>query len=181
MAAASPDGGYIITGDNHRVTRMWEVKNGKMIWEQGGLEGQVISMAFHPSGRTIAAGSSDNTIKIFDVDTGKVLRILRGHEGWVTGVAFSPNGRWLISAGSDDTTIRLWDFETGRLVLTFVGFYNGEWISYNKDGYFVASPDAGRHLLWRVDQTLYPFSDFSEKYNRPDLIAQSVSGGAELQ
>lgn len=44
-------------------------------------------------------------------------QILTGHHGEVTAIALSPNGE-LIASGSTDKTIRLWSFETGKLLYT---------------------------------------------------------------
>jgi WD40 repeat protein/serine/threonine protein kinase len=48
------------------------------------------------------------------------LRALRGHEGKITSVAISSNGRRLVT-GSEDHTAKVWDAETGRLLLTVTG------------------------------------------------------------
>lgn len=48
------------------------------------------------------------------------LQVLEGHSSWVTSLALSRNQRIIASSSLDDT-IRLWDFATGRLLMTLTG------------------------------------------------------------
>lgn len=73
-------------------------------------------------------------IYIFDASTNKVDRILAGHVPGVGSLAWSPDGR-LIASGAPMLTgkkewvrdldpIRIWDVETGKMIMSFVGFYD---------------------------------------------------------
>jgi len=44
----------------------------------------------------------------------------RGHLDTVNSLCFSPNGKYIVS-GSSDNTLKLWDFESGKVLRTFVG------------------------------------------------------------
>lgn len=45
---------------------------------------------------------------------------LVGHTGGINSIAVTPDGSQILS-GSNDKTVKLWDFETGRLLSSFVG------------------------------------------------------------
>jgi serine/threonine protein kinase len=63
-----------------------------------------------------------------------VLRKLEGHEGPVESVAFSPDSRRVLS-GSEDGTLRLWEVETGKPLLTVPGHPKGVWsVAFSPDG-----------------------------------------------
>jgi hypothetical protein len=73
------------------------------------------------------------------------------HHGPVHCCAWSPDGRRLLS-GSDDQTLRVWDAESGNLLLTCALVGPGETAALDPQSQRIlwASPGAGRYLGWRV-------------------------------
>ena len=69
-----------------------------------------------------------------------------GHTGRVTSVAFSPDGKRIVS-GSRDHTVKVWDVQTGKELLTLKG--------HNWDVFSVAfSPDGKRIAEGSLDHTV---------------------------
>jgi hypothetical protein len=79
------------------------------------------------------------------------LAITDGHHGRATCCAWSPDGRRLLS-GSYDNTLRVWDAESGRMLLTCVLTGPGEEaaVDFASNRVLWASPGAWRYLGWRV-------------------------------
>src|SRR5262249_42950993 len=72
-----------------------------------------------------------------------------GHNKAVNRIAFSPDGRRIASASSDGTA-KIWDVETGKVLLTFTG-HSGEvlGVAFRSDGAQVASCGEDRRIrLW---------------------------------
>ena len=79
------------------------------------------SVAYSPDGKTLAAvgeSFSGDTILLLDAETGEMKASLEGHDEPVRSAAFSPDGKTLVSSGGwADDTIRVWDVESGALLI----------------------------------------------------------------
>ena len=154
--AFSPDGKKIACGMNYvswektRNVRLYTV-DGKLLWQRGGHEKNVNSIAFSPDGLFVVSGSDDRTIKLWDID-GKLLRTYKGHTKEVTGVAFSPDSRMIVSCSYDGTT-RLWDLKGKLLKKLDVGGYVKETV-FSHDGKKIALIDSGFLYVWSYDDKL---------------------------
>jgi WD40 repeat protein len=79
--------------------------------------------------------------------------VLRADERGVNCVAPHPDGRHVATAGLADRTVRAWDLETGREVVSFVG-HTAEvrWLAFSPDGWILATAAAdGTVRLWNVE------------------------------
>jgi WD40 repeat protein/class 3 adenylate cyclase len=108
--AFSPDGKYILSGDNDNIARLWDIQTGQEIRQFVGHRDLVYSATFSPDGKYVATASNDSTARLWDTQTGQELRRFTGHTAGVENVAFSPDGKYLLTA-SDDGTARLWDVD----------------------------------------------------------------------
>ena len=94
-----------------------------------------------------------NKIKPYTMEAEVALRkalshnnaILKGHTSCVSSAMFSPNGKRIISA-SDDETIRLWDFQTGRLLQIIEGHFGT--VHFSPNGKFFVSTSDKTVSLW---------------------------------
>ena len=59
----SPDGGYLATGSEDKLARIWEIASGREILRQT-YKDWADAVAFSPDGRLFAAGSRDHTARI---------------------------------------------------------------------------------------------------------------------
>ncbi|KIM86900.1 hypothetical protein PILCRDRAFT_815342 [Piloderma croceum F 1598] len=69
-----------------------------------------------------------------------IVAVMEGHTGWVSSVAFSQDGKHIVS-GSHDQTIRVWDSETGDVVLgPLEGHTHGvKSVAFSQDGKRIVS------------------------------------------
>ena len=91
------------------------------------------AMAFSPDGHTLAVGDISGSITLIDVDSKNINAELIGHGGEVVALAYSPDGKTIVS-GAEDRSLRIWNANTGFLLLTREMLQNVHWISFSPDG-----------------------------------------------
>ena len=149
----SPDGSTLATsGTGSEKIYLWDVTSRQLKATLIGHLKGVPSIAFGPDGNTLASGSYDGTVRLWDTASGQTIDILIVHSDTfaVWSVAFSPDGNTLAS-GSEDT-VRLWDVETGELLLALNGRTGAvRSVAFSPDGNTLATgSDDNTVRLWDV-------------------------------
>ncbi len=122
--AFSPNGRHLASGSGEHGIRLWELmeRDDRVFLTKPkhmqGYNVPAVDVAFSPDGNRLVSGGgrSDRTVRLWDVVSGKEIR------QWTTGqdpandVAFSLDGRRVAALCGDDA-LRIWDGETGDLVL----------------------------------------------------------------
>ena len=107
--------------------------------DTGGHMAAIRGIAFTPGGKQLVSAGEDKVIRVWDVASGKTVRTIRGESalgslGKIFAMALSPDGKWLavggdlrtstgtnLQGGGETQTIRLYDFESGKLVALLKG------------------------------------------------------------
>jgi hypothetical protein len=69
--------------------------------------------------------------------------------------------------------IRFLRRDTDAVVVTVLK-KGSEWIAYNAEGYFVASPGGAEKVFWRVGSRMLPLETLRQKFENPALLADSM-------
>ena len=167
----SPDGQLLISAGNDRNIKVRSLHTGKLLRTLSGHAGSISALAVSSEG-LLASGSWDRTIKVWNLNTSNhanvplpprispvsrnvgsgLLCTLAGHEAKVNSVAISPDGHTLASA-SEDCTIKLWNFQTGKLIHTLTGHTDAvKSVAISPDGKTLASGSADSDVkLWSLN------------------------------
>jgi WD40 repeat protein len=145
--AFNHDGSKIVSGWYNETICVWDVATGQCIKEIKG-KSTLIVVDFNHDGSKILSVCK-NAIKIWDVDTWKcILKINKERDvDEFTCAAFNHDGSRIVSgSGNVGTTIKIWNVESGKSILSFEcqGFV--ESVEFNHDGSLVAI--AQRHT-WK--------------------------------
>jgi WD40 repeat protein len=158
--AVTRDGRRAVSASRDRTLRVWNLETGREVRMLAGHTAEVWSVALTPDGRRAVSTSADHTLKLWDLETGQILRTFEGHLQFrdtksarmllaVTDVAVLPNEEKAISA-SQDKTLKVWDLESGRALLTLEGHSDGiRRLAVTPDGTRVVSASDDRTLkVW---------------------------------
>jgi len=154
-------------------------KNGKLVHE---IERDFTSGYRHDSysfthdGKSIISGGANGNLASYDPDSGEKNHDFIGHTGEIWAVAVSPDSRTLVS-GSADQTVRLWDIESGKNLLTIFVGSDQEWVAWTLEGYYTSSLNGDKYIGWHLNKghdqaaTFYSASQFQQQFYRPDVVA----------
>jgi eukaryotic-like serine/threonine-protein kinase len=120
----TPDGSRLFCASIQELT-VWDPITGDEVFRMP-LENAAMmnahhpTIAFAPDGKTFALHCVkwNGGIQIHEAASGRWLRTLQGHRERVMSLEFSPDGTRLLS-GSMDQTARVWDWRSGRELLSF--------------------------------------------------------------
>ena len=135
------------------------------------------SYTFTHDGRYIISGGGTGDLTLYDTETGKEVRQFVGHTSTVWSMAVSPDNQTLVS-GSTDQTVRLWDIQSGRNLLTMFVGSDREWVAWTPQGYYTSSLKGDRYIGWHLNQgedkaaKYYSASQFQKQFYRPDVVAE---------
>ncbi|MBX3577360.1 MAG: caspase family protein [Rhizobiaceae bacterium] len=103
------------------------------------------------NGGHLITGGNDGTLLEYNSTTGALAgEFLGGHTGEINAMAVSTGQRLLIT-GSADQTLRLWNLETRKLVVSML-FAEGEWVMWLPQGYYYSSDEGDKLIGWHVNQ-----------------------------
>jgi WD40 repeat protein len=158
------------------ILKIWDIPTNREIstlavqYETGNID----LLAMSHDGR-FALWSDNMILHLCDISTGRVVRTFSGHVNLISSIGISPDGKYVYS-GSYDGTTRLWDINTGKEIVQFINFTDGEWVVITPEGYFNASPNGAKHLNVRVGNNVYSIDNFYEKFFNPVYVASVLQG-----
>jgi len=140
-----------------------------------------ISYSLTPDGTMVISGGGSGYLASYNTQTGEKENEFIGHTGDVLAVAISPDGKLLVS-GSSDQTIRLWEIETGKHLITLFYGTDQEWVAWTPEGFFAASENGAKYVGYHLNRGTDQPADYvsvDQLYSlfyRPDLVNQKIMG-----
>ncbi|KAI8802577.1 WD40-repeat-containing domain protein [Cladochytrium replicatum] len=118
----SNDGKLLATGSNHS-THIFDVTTKQSVCtladESASKEQDLYirSVVFSPDNQYLATGAEDRLVRIWHIPSRTIRHSLVGHESDIYSLDWSRDGR-VVASGSGDWCVKIWDPETGRLLMT---------------------------------------------------------------
>jgi WD40 repeat protein len=150
--AFSPDGRFVLTGNEDGTARLWETTTGRVVRHfegtESGVEG-VLSAVFSADGKRMLSASL-SSVRLWNVETGE--EVWRFQDPYVGFAAFSPDERLVLSGGA---VPRLLDVSTGREIRRFAERFGVTSLAFLKEGHRAVTVTGlfGANLarLWNLD------------------------------
>jgi WD40 repeat protein len=113
---------FITTGFDG-TARIWDAASGEAVLDFESHGGEAVTGAdWSPDGKRMVTSCGDGDALVWDPVTGEVLLTLDVEEAsWMTRAAWSPDAKRIATYSEDATGGRIWDANTGELLLTFTG------------------------------------------------------------
>lgn len=103
----------------------------------------ISNICYSPDNKHIVSGRRNGSIEIWDVDTGILIKNITNADHMIFDIAYSPNGKYIASAGFH---FRVWDAETGALIIDRNPYEVTLHLCYSPDGKKIAATDSWKTL-----------------------------------
>jgi WD40 repeat protein/predicted Ser/Thr protein kinase len=110
---------------------------------------EVRGLAWHPDGKHLVSVCADRLVCLWDIPSRQLIRSSKGHDREAMSVVFNHAGNLLATCGWD-SKLRLWDFKSGRELISIVG--GGFDLQFTHDDHRLSSHswDGNRFELFEV-------------------------------
>ncbi|MEO1429138.1 MAG: NB-ARC domain-containing protein [Cyanobacteria bacterium J06633_8] len=138
----------------------------------------LVSVSFSHDGKYFATGVINGEVRLWQAEDIKLLDILKGHNVWVWTFAFSPNNK-ILASGSADSTIKLWDIDRGKCLLTLEDNSKVYSVAFDMDGKLLASSSEDRTIkIWDIkDIENIENDEYQKKLNiKTDKYQKKLTG-----
>ncbi|KXX70464.1 caspase family protein [Flammeovirga sp. SJP92] len=126
--------------------------------------------------------ASGGSLKLYNKE-GSLISSFEGHSGSVTTANVSENGKYLISSSTDQTT-KLWNLQTGELLVSLFVSSTNDWVCWSPQGYYHASAGGEKYIGWVKNNgignlaTYYPVSFAAHEFHKKDILIKIIELGS---
>src|SRR5439155_21600218 len=84
--AFSPDGKMLVSGEQDKSIRFWDLARGEEVKKLEGHTDWVLSLSFSRDGKLLASAGLEDVLRVWDVQTGRQLRTMSVRENPVLSI-----------------------------------------------------------------------------------------------
>lgn len=172
----STDGKYLFSSGAGGDIKAWDLQTRALFREFELDHGYAHSLALDRTGELLLVGKMNGNTELWDWKRRLRKSKLSGDSYGTMSALFSPDAGRIYSAHTSGA-VKVWNTEDGSLLLSMVGFSDGQWLSFTPDGYYDCSAFGDRYVRWRRGEELFPLERYSELYRRPSIIEDVLRGG----
>lgn len=182
LFGVSQEHNYLFGSTNHEIEpavygtkfMVWDATTGKVVFEHVDKSHTLGAGQVSKDNKYVCYSSAThNNILVFDFKTGAKLFEFEGHGSLVEEARFSDDSKRLITSSLDGTR-RIWNIEKGTPMVSLISTGPKDFAIVTPEQYYYATKGAKKMIHFVKGIDIFPFGQFDLKYNRPDLIIQSL-------
>ncbi|MDA0195246.1 MAG: caspase family protein [Bacteroidetes bacterium] len=171
--ALSPDYKTMVSSDDDRRIKLWDVGTGRIIRSLEGFVQPVLAVDAMPDGKHILVGSLDRDLTMWDITTGTLVRTF-DRASDIIHIDVSADGNYALTASANTRFFKLWNLNNGRMLKSFLeNSDNITWVKFDEedDDLFLAGTEKGDIHIWSKSKNKIAknlkgvnFKDYEDKY-----------------
>ena len=126
--------------------RVFRASDNQLVGDFHAHSGGTYDISFAPGGGVLATGGEDGAIGIWQVPEGRLVHTFLGHKRAVEALAFSNGDAPMLLSGSADRSVKIWDFDTRRPLLSMAMPGDVHAVAFSPEGTAFAAA-AGANLV----------------------------------
>lgn len=153
---------------------IWEFATGKIVFRVKEKGVNISGFDMSKDSKYVSfASSAGHRILIYNFETQEKIHSLEAHTALIQFTSFSDDGKRLLSSSLDGSR-RMWNLEKGTEMVNLINTGSKDFAIVTPKNYYYATKGAKRLIHFVKGDQVYPFEQFDLKYNRPDIIIQSL-------
>ena len=165
----------LVNGDTYTSRlQIWDIETGDLFFEKDVRAIQIGAIQMNSDHSLLTYASSEtNEVFVVDMKTKEIKFTFKAHLTYVEESKFSYDNERLITSSLDGTR-RIWNLKTGKQMASLITTGPNDFAIVNPDQYYYATKGAQKLIHFVKGVEVFPFAQFDLKYNRPDIIIQSL-------
>jgi hypothetical protein len=161
---------YLLIGNNSAV--LFDTDNNTIL---DSLSINTIVSQYNPDNNLLLLADSNNEIWVYNIVEQKFRKryVCSGHTASIESLAFNPEFPMFASTGLD-ASIKLWNTNTGELIVTIIPIGKNDKIIITPDNYYMTSKNNLSSIGFKQGLNFYAAEQFDIKYNRPDIVLERM-------
>jgi WD40 repeat protein len=184
------DGEVVLVGTDEGIASVWRLKDRANVMVTPFVGASISSVTTAANGTVLITGAANALVTLWDANTARLhkslsgetqpglITTLSGHAEPITSVAIHEGGKLLAAASSDGTTI-IWNYVTGRRLVTLASVTGSAWtVVSDEGGQFDAGELENMPSSWVFpDDPFRPLAPeiFMRDYYEPKLLPRLLT------